>query len=159
MADVISDPALSLYFHVKVDDVDLGTFTSVEGLGVEVDIEKKEEGGNQFFVHQIPGRLRYTNIKLTRVINGDTQKVANWFAGMASGVKRSNAQIIAKSAFGDRTVAQWGLLNAVPVRWTGPRLSAETTTVATESLELAHHGFFEPGQGDPPASPSPTAET
>src|ERR1044071_8545689 len=100
MADITSDPAVAVCFVVKVDDEDLGTFTSVDGLGVEVDIEEREEGGNQFFVHQIPGRLRYTNIKLTRVINGDTQKVAKWFAGMASGVKRSNAQIVAKTADG-----------------------------------------------------------
>ena len=150
MADITSDPAVAVCFMVKVDDEDLGTFTSVEGLGVEVDIEEREEGGNQFFVHQIPGRLRYTNIKLTRVINGDTQKVAKWFAGMASGVKRSNAQIVAKTADGAHVVAQWGLLNAVPVRWTGPKLSADSLTVATETLELAHHGFLDPGEGDAP---------
>jgi phage tail-like protein len=65
-------------------------------------------------------------------------------------VKRSNAQIVAKTADGQHVVAQWGLLNAVPVRWTGPRLSADSLTVATETLELAHHGFLDPGEGDPP---------
>lgn len=144
MTDPNSDPAVAVHFVLRVDDHDLGTFTSCEGLGVHVELESFEEGGNHFFVHQLPGRLMYDNVRFTRVINGDSLKVARWFAGMASGVTRTNAQIVAKDAQGT-TVAQWGLRDAIPVRWTGPQLSAESTTVATETLELAHHGFMEPG--------------
>jgi phage tail-like protein len=148
MPDNTSDPAVAVCFVLRVDDHDLGTFTSCDGLGVQVSVEPVEEGGNAFFVHKLPGRLTYDNVKFTRVINGDSAKVAKWFASMATGVKRTNVQIVAKTAFGD-TVAQWGLLDAIPVRWTGPQLSAESSGVATESLELAHHGFMEPGQGGP----------
>ncbi len=150
MADVVGDPAVAVCFSLRVDDHDLGTFTSCEGLSVEVEVEEFEEGGNQFFVHQLPGRLRYRNVKFTRVINGDSEKVAKWFSSMATGVRRTNAQIVAKSVDGDTVVAQWGLLNAIPVRWTGPQLDANSLTVATETLELAHHGFIEPAQGDRP---------
>ncbi len=148
MADMLSDPAVAVCFVLRVDDHDLGTFTSCEGLAMEVQIEEMEEGGNQFYVHQLPGRLRYGNVKFSRVINGDSEKVAKWFASMAAGVKRSNAQIVAKSADGKSVVAQWGLLNAIPVRWTGPQLNAGSLTVATETLELAHHGFMDPAQGE-----------
>jgi hypothetical protein len=42
----------------------------------------------------------------------------------------------------DRTVvASWGLLGVIPVKWSGPSLSLESAKVATETLELAHHGF------------------
>lgn len=144
MADIDSVPAVAVSFSVRLDNHDLGTFTSCDGLGVEVQIEQREEGGNQFFVHQLPGRLKYTNIKLTRSINQDTQQVAAWFASMASSVKRTNAQIVARTPMGE-SVAQWGLLGVIPVRWTGPQLGADATKVATETLELAHHGFFDPG--------------
>lgn len=148
MADVGSDPAVAVCFSLRVDDHDLGTFTSCEGLAVEVEVEEMKEGGNQFFVHQLPGRLRFPNVKFSRVVNGDSQKLAQWISSMASGVRRTNAQIVAKSANGESVIAQWGLLNAIPVRWTGPRLDASSLTVATETLELAHHGFIEPAQGD-----------
>ncbi len=32
------------------------------------------------FVHQLPGRIKYTNVKLTRPVNADTAKIAAWFA-------------------------------------------------------------------------------
>ena len=40
-----------------------------------------------------------------------------------------------------KVVASWGLLGVVPVRWTGPSLNLDSPKVATETLELAHHGF------------------
>ena len=141
MADVISDPAITVCFTVKIDGQDLGAFTQCDGLGCEVTVEQREEGGNNLFVHQLPGRMKYTNIKLTRPVNGDTEKVAQWLAGMANEVKRTNAEIAAMSADGT-TVAAWSFMGVIPIKWTGPQLSVDSPKVATESLELAHHGFL-----------------
>ena len=48
----------------------------------------------------------------------------------------------------DRTiVAQWDLLGVVPVRWTGPTLNLDSPKVATETIEIAHHGI-QPKSGD-----------
>ena len=44
-ADV--DPAVSVCFSVNIDNDDLGYFISCEGLGVEVVLEQREEGGIQ----------------------------------------------------------------------------------------------------------------
>lgn len=143
MTDVMSDPAVAVCFTVKIDQVDLGTFSSCEGLGCEVVIEQREEGGNQFFVHQLPGRIKYTNVKLTRPINGDTEKVAAWFARMANPTQRMGAQIVAKTLEG-KDVARWSLVEVIPVKWTGPQLGVENLKVATETLEIAHHGFAPP---------------
>lgn len=149
MPDVVSDPAVSVCFSVTIDDHPLGAFTSCDGLGCEVVIEQREEGGNQQFVHQLPGRLKYTNVKLTRPINGDTEKVAKWFAGMAGDVKRTGAEIVAMTQEGKK-VAAWALLGVIPVRWTGPQFGVDSAKVATETLELAHHGFLSPaGTGKP----------
>ena len=138
-ADV--DPAVSVCFSVKIDNDDLGYFISCEGLGVEVVLEQREEGGMNSQVWQLPTRLKYTNIKLSRPLGPDTKKIAEWFASMTTGVKRRTATIVARNAMNEE-VASWNLSGVVPVRWTGPSLNVESPKIATETIEIAHHGFL-----------------
>jgi phage tail-like protein len=139
MPDV--DPAVTVCFAVSIDDKDLGIFNSCEGLGVEVVLEQREEGGNNGFVWQLPTRLKYSNVKLSRPLGPDTVKVAQWFASMTAGVTRRTATIVAKSS-DDIKVASWSLAGVVPVRWTGPSLNLDSAKVAVETIEIAHHGFL-----------------
>jgi phage tail-like protein len=135
-----AEPALSVCFAVQIDDNDLGTFNSCEGLGCEVVIEQREEGGNNGFIWQLPTRLKYSNVKFSRPLSADTAKVAKWFASMTSGVQRRTATISVMS--GDGTVvATWALDGVVPVRWSGPSLNLDSPKVAIETVEIAHHGF------------------
>lgn len=145
-----SDPAVSVCFVVQIDDMSLGAFNSCEGLGCEVVVEQREEGGNNGFVWQLPTRIKFPNIKLSRPLTRDTERVAKWFSSIVSGRTRTGAgrktgQIQAMTADGT-VVAQWGLLDVVPVRWTGPSLNPDSPKVATETIEIAHHGFIEAGQ-------------
>jgi phage tail-like protein len=135
------DPAVSVCFVVSIDDKDLGAFNSCEGLGIEVVLEQREEGGNNGFVWQLPTRLKYSNVKLSRPLGPDTMKVAKWFSSMTGGVTRRTATIVAMSA-DDTVVARWGLADVVPVRWTGPSLNLDSPKVALETIEIAHHGFL-----------------
>ena len=144
-----SDTAVSVCFSVRLrgPNLDLGAFTSCDGLGCEVVIEQREEGGNQRFIHQLPGRLRYSNVKLTRPINRDTELVARWFAEMSGEIERTTARIDARTQDGT-VVARWELMGVIPVKWTGPQLNVDSPKVATETLEIAHHGFISgAGQG------------
>ncbi len=135
------DTAVSVCYLVRLDDDDLGAFSTCEGLGVEVVMETREEGGNNSSVWQLPTRLKYPNVKLSRPLGKDTEKVARWFASMATGYKRSTATIQAMRADG-KIVAQWALHDVVPVRWSGPSFSADQPKVVTETVEIAHHGFL-----------------
>lgn len=138
------DTAVSVCYVVKIDDVNLGSFSSCEGLGCEVVMEVREEGGNNTSAWQLPTRLKYPNIKLTRPLGKDTEQIAKWFASMATGYQRKTGTIQAMRADG-QVVAEWGLLDVVPVRWTGPSLTADQPKVVTETIEIAHHGFLPPG--------------
>ena len=141
MSDVLADPALSICFIVKMDQTDLGAFQSCDGLGCEVVVEQRESGGNNGFVYQLPGPLRYTNIRLTRPIDSQSARIAKMFSGMATAVTRSTLTIEAMTPNGD-VVCTWQLQEAFPVRWTGPSLNVSSPGVATETLEIAHHGFL-----------------
>jgi phage tail-like protein len=139
------DPAVTVCFVVTIDGIELGSFNSCEGLGCEVVLEPREEGGNNGHVWQLPTRLKYPNVKLSRPLTKDTQKVAKWFASMTTGFERKTAHIEARTGDGVM-VARWGLLEVVPVRWTGPSFNPESPKVATETIEIAHHGYLmEPG--------------
>jgi phage tail-like protein len=136
-----ADPAVTTCFGVSIDKLGLGSFSSCEGLGLEVVIEQREEGGSNGFVWQLPTRIKYSNIKLSRGVCKDTAAIAQWIAEVARGTKPKTATIAAMTADG-KTVASWDLIGVVPVRWTGPSLNPDSPKVATETVEIAHHGFL-----------------
>lgn len=145
------DTGVSVRYVLVLDDKSLGPFSTCEGLGCEVVLETREEGGNNDFVWQLPTRLKYPNITLTRPLGPDTTKIASWFACLASGYRRSTGIIQAMRANGT-PIAAWQLFDVVPVRWKGPSFNPDQPKVLVESLEIAHHGFVaEPG---PRSSPS-----
>jgi phage tail-like protein len=103
------------------------------------------EGGENSYVHKLPGRMKYTAIKLSRPVDVSTSKIAAWFTSMKQEVKRSTASITVYDG-NKKTIAKWSFDGVFPLRWTGPSLSADGNQVAKETLELAHNGFS-PGGG------------
>lgn len=140
MAD--TPDAQSLRFRVKIDGHgDLGNWSKCDGLSVEYDVFEYKEGGENSFVHRIPGRAKYQNVKLTRPVNKDSKKVANWMAKLKIEVKRQTAEISALDTEGN-PIATWNLEGVFPVKWNGPSLDVGANQVAMETLELAHNGFL-----------------
>jgi phage tail-like protein len=138
----LQDPAVSIRFHLTVEALPIGWWNSFEGLGMETAVMQLEEGGNNAFVHQLPTRLKYTNIKLSRPINEESHLVAKWFMDIAKVVTRGKNASVKAVDGADKTIAEWHLLDVVPVRWTGPTFNVESPKMATETLEMAFHGFM-----------------
>lgn len=134
------DPGSSIWFTLSIDGESLGYFNTCEGLSSRVEVEQRQEGGNNGFVWQLPTRVTFSNIRLSRPLTPDTAKVAKWISSVQTGIKRPTAQITALRADGSE-VARWGLLDVLPVSWQGPSLDPGNPAVATEVLEITHHGF------------------
>jgi len=134
------EPALALRFSVEIGGHRVEHFMACEGLVAEYEIEEYREGGNAGYVHRLPVRVKYTNVKLTRAVDKDSVALASWFSEARASFKRQTATIIARTGNG-KEVARWGLEGVWPIKYTGPQLSASGTTAATETLELAHNGF------------------
>ncbi|MFI5684863.1 phage tail protein [Streptomyces sp. NPDC051636] len=134
------DPGSTIWFTLSIDGESLGYFNGCEGLSSQVEVEHRQEGGNNGFVWVLPTRVTFSTIRLTRPITPDTAKVAKWISSVQTGIKRPTAQIAALRADGSE-VARWGLIDVLPVNWTGPALDPANPSVATEVLEIAHHGF------------------
>ncbi|MEU6406413.1 phage tail protein [Streptomyces sp. NPDC046985] len=134
------DPGSTIWFTLSIDGESLGYFNGCEGLSSQVEVEQRQEGGNNGFVWHLPTRVTFSTIRLTRPLTPDTAKVAKWISSVQTGIKRPTAQIAALRADGSE-VARWGLIEVLPVSWTGPTLDPASPAVATEVLEIAHHGF------------------
>ena len=96
-AERLPDPAVTVCFEVSISGAGLGLFQTCEGLGLEVVIEQREEGGNNGFVWQLPTRIKYSNVKLSRPVGKDSAKLTAWLASFATGVTRQTATIAAKT--------------------------------------------------------------
>lgn len=138
----MTETALGLYFSVEIDDTrSLGDWTKCEGLSVEWDIHEYKEGGVNDFVHRLPGRAKYQNLKLTRPVTSATADVIAWLKQVSPTQGWPNAKISVRDAAG-QVVAAWTFGSVRPVKWQGPSLDVGQNQVATEVLELAHNGFL-----------------
>ncbi len=136
------DPAVSLRFKVVIDGHhDLGTWTKCDGLSVEYEVQDYKEGGENTYVHRLPGRTKYQNIKLTRPVDATSTRVAQWLSSVSRQVRRQTADISVMGPDG-KPLARWSLEGVYPVRWTGPSLDTSANQFASEVLELAHNGFL-----------------
>lgn len=138
----MADPATGIRFEVTIDGIDIGSFTGCEGLGAEYEVFEYQEGGQNGYVHRLPGALKYSPIRLSRPVDESSGRLASWFSSFRQPAKRHTASISALDAQGNR-ITQWNIVGLYPARWIGPGFSSDGNAVVKETLELAHNGFFE----------------
>lgn len=134
-------------FLFELDGVEIGVFREVRGLEVTVGVEEIREGGQNNFVHRVPGRMTWPNLVFRRGVT-ESNALFDWmarssgegFAGNSNKLTRSTGAITAVDHSGNRLRA-WELIDVFPVRWKGPDFSAESTAPLEEELEITHHGF------------------
>lgn len=138
-------PATTIRFDVTIDqDHPLGQFTGISGLNANYDVLEHNEAGQNAYAHQLPGRLKYSTVVLTKPIDHDSGKLAEWFSTVEPWKARPKATIRAFDANISKVIATWVVKDVWPVRYTGPTFSTTTNirgAVAYESIELAHTGF------------------
>ena|SRR5688572_4343406 len=127
-------------FYVRIGNETQAVFTEVAGLQVETTVQDYEEGGNNGFVHRLPGRTKVGNLTLKRGLTQGNE-FFKWYADVAAGrIVRKDVSLVIFSPKGE-VVAQWDLEGAFPVKWLGPQLVADGTALPVETLELAHAGL------------------
>jgi len=116
-------------------------FTEVSGLQVEMQVTDYEEGGENNFVHHLPGRLKVGNVTLKRGLVRSNEFL-KWCmdAALVKPMDRRNISVVLFDQ-GGAPVLRWNFQRAFPVKWVGPSLTADSSTMAIESVELAHEGL------------------
>ncbi|HEY5663229.1 MAG TPA: phage tail protein [Ilumatobacter sp.] len=134
-------------FLFEVDGVTIGSFMEVNGLEVSVETEDVQEGGQNSFVHKLPGRMTWPNITLKRGVTKHDE-LLKWlnessgekFTANGNKLTRKSAAITLLDRAGKRLMS-WTFDSAFPVKWTGPSFASSSAEAPAESLEIAHHGF------------------
>lgn len=141
---VRNDPYAACNFLVEIEGLIAGGFTEVSGLQVETAVQDYQEGGQNEYIHKLPGPARYpSNLTLKRGLT-DIETFWSWHQDVIAGtIERKNGTIYLLDRQG-LPAMWWDFKEAYPVKWSGPDLRAENSAVAVETVELVHRGISKP---------------
>lgn len=127
-------------FYVEIGGLAQAVFTEMSGLQVETAVTEYEEGGNNGFVHRLPGRTKVSNLTLKRGVT-NSNEFFNWYMEILQGkIDTKNISVVMYDTRGTQ-LARWNFAKAYPVKWVGPQFAADGKSAAVETLELAHDGL------------------
>lgn len=126
-------------FAVQIDGLAEAHFTECTLPALEVEVEEQKEGGFNAGTHLLPGRVRKGTLTLKRGLV-TASDLLQWYADVMQGQlakARRQVSITLLDSEGE-PVLRWDFAGAFPSKWSGPELSAGSTTIAVESLELSY---------------------
>ncbi len=126
-------------FGIRIPGIEIGYFRECHGLSIEFDVLEYAEGGNNEFVHHLPGRLRYPNLELTRGMTTE-DNLLKWFWQTRLEADRKEVIVDIFNHYG-QVHRSFTFDSAFPVKWTGPSIATGDASAATESLTIAHAGL------------------
>lgn len=137
------DPYRAYNFLVEIEGIIAGGFSEVSGMSIQTEIERKTFGGENDREYTFIKSTKYTDITLKHGLT-DMDLLWSWYDDVIKGkVERKNGSIYLLDHAG-LPAMWWDFYEAYPIKWDGPALNAASSTVATETLVLAHGGLSKP---------------
>jgi phage tail-like protein len=136
----VEDIYANCRFYVEIDCLTAAVFTEMSGLQVETTVMEYEEGGNNGFVHRLPGRTKIGTITLKRGVTKKNE-FYRWYTDIMYGNVQGRTMSVVMYDTAGVEMARWSFQNAYPIKWTGPQFAADGKIAAVESIELAHDGL------------------
>jgi phage tail-like protein len=149
-----SDPLPAFNFYISLIDTSStfakvmtaisfvagGGFSECSGLDASLEVEPYKEGGENSYVHQLPTRVMHSNITLKRGV-GFSEDLWNWHFSYVSGKGARRDGLIFLQDELHIPIKVWSFKRGLPLKWTGPTFNAAQSSVAIESIEIAHEGL------------------
>jgi phage tail-like protein len=141
----------TMCFYVEIQSLTVAAFSECSLPQMTMETYPYKEGGNNTLTHQLPGRSTQGNVTLKRGLGRrSTQKTGpwdndlwKWYCDAIQGtIRRHTFSIILYDVRNGERVASWDVIDAYPVKWTGPTFKANESAIAIETLELAHRGVM-----------------
>ena len=119
-------------------------FQEASGLEARIETEAVPEGGENRYVHQLPGRTKSPNLVLRRGYVTRPSFLSEW-AEQTVGANLSGrilTQTLVVMLLGSERLplVAWRLDRAYPVRWTTGPFDSQKNEVLTEVLEFCYSG-------------------
>lgn len=134
------DPYQSSNFIVEIEGLLVGGFNDCTGLEIEAESVEYREGGQNDFVHRFVGATRHPLLVLKHGLS-PIDGLWGWHQDVIAGdIRRRNGTIYLLNR-AQVPVLWWHFREALPLKWTGPVLQADSAAVAFETVELAHRGL------------------
>lgn len=137
-------PFTTVHFVLAIDGLASTSFSKCTGLAGEVSVEEYAEGGENRFSHRLPSRASFPNLVLSQGA-GPTHELWDWWGEyLTSGLvaPRDGTVTLMSTSDGElKPVRVWAFSRGWPAKLTGPDLDAQSSAVAIESMEIAHHGL------------------
>ena len=124
----------------------LGGFSDVSGIGTEVTLMEYRQGNDkENRVRKIPALHKAGDVTLKRGVIG-AMNLWEWINAVRTGdIEAAKRNVVIKLLNEQRnaTVVSWTLRRAMPIKWTGPTLTAKGGgDVAMEELTLSAEGVY-----------------
>lgn len=138
-------PPVAFSFRVRLSgdsaNVDQG-FQEVSGLNVEREVTTLQEGGENRFVHKLPGPAKLQNLVLKRGLVLASSPLFTWCKASLEGDLATPVvpKILTVSLLNQKSdpMMTWSITNAWPLKWTIDSFDAIKNTLAVETIELAY---------------------
>jgi phage tail-like protein len=122
----------------------VGIFKGLSGLEVNFEVLEYKEGGNNDYVHRLPGRMTYPNLLLSWGLVSD-DALLKWFMATHTKAQLQDITLTLTATKGETStdVRKFVFADAFPVRWSGPQLMSDNQDPEQwgETLEIAHSGL------------------
>lgn len=125
-----------------ISDVLLGGFSECSGLEMSMKVEDYNEGGNNATVLKFPGRMSWGNLTLKKGV-GSSSALWDWGYGfvVGKGKRRDGLVVLLNELHVPNNI--WFFRRGLPLKYSGPSLNATQSSVAIESIEIAHEGIYQ----------------
>lgn len=117
-------------------------FQEAGGIGAEMSLETFREGGENRFVHQLPGTLKQPRLTLKRGVAPIDSGLVKWCKdvlegglGMRIKPQQVELRLLDREA---GVLCSWSFANAYPVKWAVAEFRSNKNEVALETVELAY---------------------
>jgi phage tail-like protein len=116
-------------------------FQEVTGLSVDVNLDTYNEGGENRFIHRLPGRSKSSDLILKRGLTTNSGLTA-WCADALQNFNYQPTNLTVSLL--DEThqpVLSWYVVNAFPIKWEIGGFNAEQSQIVIETITLRYEYY------------------